>query len=262
MSIIQRDRSIIPACDVDLDLFESIVRETSDVEGVGGYKIPAVSGRKGWETWVATARRHTEKPLIFDGQKWGNDIPDTGPKIMKEIKESGFDAVILFPFTGPITQYEWTMAARELSLPVIMGGKMTHPRQMTGDTSDYKDKNFSKIFMDLGFEKDLTGYIREDAPQDMVKLAARLGIDNYVAPGNQPLAISHMKSLLEELNVEPVFYAPGFVAQGGTISEGGQAAGERFHAIVGRGIYWNKDRDRFNHPAEIRDAAEELTSKL
>ena len=37
--IIQRERSIIPACDVPLDLYERIVRDTADVDGVGAYKV-------------------------------------------------------------------------------------------------------------------------------------------------------------------------------------------------------------------------------
>jgi orotidine-5'-phosphate decarboxylase len=49
------------------------------------------------------------------------------------------------------------------------------------------------------------------------------------------------------------FFAPGFVAQGGEITEAAKAAGKFWHAIVGRAIYEAED---------IRKAAEEMTSKL
>jgi len=34
-----RDRGIIPACDVPLDLFERIVEETADIDTITAYKI-------------------------------------------------------------------------------------------------------------------------------------------------------------------------------------------------------------------------------
>ena len=37
--IIKRDRSIEIACDVPLDKFEKLVRETADIDAVGAYKI-------------------------------------------------------------------------------------------------------------------------------------------------------------------------------------------------------------------------------
>ena len=59
--IIGRDKSIIPACDIRIRAFEDLVAQTADVEGIGGYKIPANSGRKGWEKWIEAARQHTDQ---------------------------------------------------------------------------------------------------------------------------------------------------------------------------------------------------------
>lgn len=258
--IIQLERSIIPACDVKLRerglsgeaSFEDIVKATADVNGVGGYKLGAVSGRKGWEEWVRVARAYTGKPLIHDGQKWGNDIPDTGIGILTELKESGVDAIIIFPFSSPIVQYEWTKAAQDLGLGVLVGGKMTHNRQLAGDFSNPAGKDYTKIFTELvGY--DIPGYIRADAPNDMYRLAAKMGVTNFVAPGNKPDDVRQVRELIESQGVEPTFYAPGFIAQGGVISDGAKAAGRRFHAIVGRGIYGAKD---------IHVATQEMTSQL
>ena len=213
--IIEPDRSVIPACDVPFEQFEPLVRETADVPGIGGYKIPLISGRKGWETWISTARRYTDKPLIFDGQKLGTDIPDTGQEVMKNIKEAGFDAVILFPQAGPETERAWIYHALDKGLKVIVGGRMTHPAYTVSEG----------------------GFITDEGALDMYRIAARAGINNFVVPGNKPDVIKQVKDVVEAEGVSPVFYAPGFIAQGGSISDAAKVAGERFHGIVGRGIY-------------------------
>ena len=68
-NIIQRDRSIIPACDVDFGVFRNIVRETGDIERVGGYKLGVAFLDVGLIAAVQAAREHTDKPLIYDHQK-------------------------------------------------------------------------------------------------------------------------------------------------------------------------------------------------
>ena len=50
-----------------------------------------------------------------------------------------------------------------------------------------------------------------------------------------------------------MFYTPGFVAQGGKISDAARVAGDNWHAIVGRGIYKAKNK---------KQAALELTREL
>jgi len=252
--IIQINKSVIPACDVDLETFKRIVRETGDLDKIGGYKIPAKSGRKGWETWVKIARENTDKPLIYDHQKAGTDIPYTGASFMEELKEAGFDAVILFPESGPVTQYEWTIAAQKIGLGVIVGGEMTHPRYLADDFTEGNNVNYTEIFRELGFTRGLSGFIRGTGPEDMYELAARMGVTDFVVPGNKPDSIKTHRRTIELTGVrEYALYAPGFVAQGGEISEGGKVAGDRFHAIVGRGIY---------RAENMREAAEELISKL
>jgi orotidine-5'-phosphate decarboxylase len=259
--IIQRDRSVIPACDVSLEVFEEIVKATKDIEKIGGYKIgPALCGRPGYDKIVSIAREYTDKPLIFDAQKWGTDIPDTAKPILTPLKESGIDAVILFPQSGPVTEYEWIKTAQELELGVIVGGEMTHPGYMEGDDLNAQkkgtEKTYAEIFKELGLglpDIRLTGFIREFAPADMYIIAAKLGVTDFVVPGNKPEMIKQYKAVIESRVAGASYYSPGLVAQGGDISEGAKAAGERYHAIVGRGISKSPDK---------RKAAEELTSKL
>jgi len=137
----------------------------------------------------------------------------------------------MFPMAGPAAEKTWINAANNNGINVIVGGLMTHPKY-------------------IGSEG---GFLRDSAPMEMYRIAAEMGISDFVVPGNRPKDIVRISNALQKLGITPVFYAPGFVAQGGQISEGGKAAGEFFHAIVGRGIYKADD---------IKQAAVELTKNL
>ncbi len=230
--IINRDRSIIPACDADLDIYEKIVQETADIDGVGGYKIGFFLGLKyGLPKIVDIAREYTDKPIIYDHQKAGTDIPDTGGKFAEVCKDAGVDAVIFFPQAGPETEKAWIESAHEEGLGVIVGGEMTHK----------------------GYKKSEGGYIDDGALDEIYTNAANLGVTDFVVPGNRLERISHYKDILKSRGIEPIFYAPGFVAQGGKITDAAEVSGEYWHAIVGRGIYESDN---------IRKSALELTSQL
>ena len=254
--IIKLDKSIIPACDMPLNLFEKLVKETADVEKIGGYKIGFfLALQYGLPKLVDIAKKYApNKAVIYDHQKAGTDIPDLSKKFVDACKFANVDAVILFPQSGPITQYEWIKAAQDADLEVIIGGLMTHPRYLQEDFSNSKDKNYTEIFKELGFEEDLTGYLTRPAPEQIYSLSAKMGITNFVVPGNKPDEIKYFKELIISHGIEnPVFFAPGFIAQGGELSEGAKAAGNYFHGIVGRGIYKAKN---------IKEAAIELTKNL
>lgn len=209
-------RSLIPACDIELDRFEELVSAIHGMPQVGAFKIGAALGLShGLPKVVATARRYTDKPLIYDHQKAGTDIPDTAPAFMETLANSGIDAVILFPFTGPVTQSSWTQAAIESGLDVIVGAHMTHQ----------------------GFLATDNGYITTDATERIYASAALAGVTHFVVPGNQPDVIRRVRDVVSEEQDDPVFYAPGFIAQGGSVSEAASAAGTRWHAIVGRAIF-------------------------
>ncbi len=229
--LIKGDRTFIPACDVPLERFEELVKATHDMRKIGGYKIPAAAGRKGWERWVEVARNYTNKPLIYDHQKGGTDIPDTAHHFMHELKKAGFDAVILFPMAGPRTQVAWTGEAIQNDLTVLIGGEMTHEK----------------------YKRSEGGYIDDDALEEIYLRAAKQGVRHFVVPGNKTERIKFYKELIENKVADPVFFSPGFVLQGGKISDTAATAGDKWHAIVGREIY---------NAADIRKAAEELAQQL
>ncbi|PIN89269.1 hypothetical protein COU60_03875 [Candidatus Pacearchaeota archaeon CG10_big_fil_rev_8_21_14_0_10_34_76] len=264
--IIQRDRSIIPACDVPLEIFHKILLGTADIDAVGGYKIgPALTGRPGYDAVVSMARQITDKPLIFDAQKWGTDIPDTAESLLGPVRDSGIETIILFPQSGPITEFEWILTAQRLGLNVIVGGEMTHPGYREGDEIKTK-RDYSQIFANLGMDLP-TGFIRRNAPNQMYEIATRMGVMDFVVPGNKPDSISRIRRVIEEnvLAKEKIsvsYFAPGFVEQGGEISKGGDAAGKRFHGIVGRGVYWDNGKSTYNDIVQIRNATGQLVKNL
>lgn len=231
MKIIKLDKSIIPACDVDtLEKLKKLVKETCSVEGIGAYKIGLeLVIPFGMKNVIETIRKYTDLPIIYDHQKAGTDIPDLGVKFMKACK--GVNAVIIFPQAGPVTEEAWIKAAKAEKLGVIVGGEMTHPGYLVGDN----------------------GFIDDNAPKKMYEIAVRLGVKDFVVPGNKPEKILEYKNFLESLNVEPVLYSPGLITQGGNLTESAKVAGSKWHAIVGRALY---------HAKDINKAAKELAKAL
>ncbi|MFH1838630.1 MAG: orotidine 5'-phosphate decarboxylase / HUMPS family protein [Candidatus Kuenenbacteria bacterium] len=231
--IIKRNKSIIIACDVKtLEQFEELVKQTANIDGIGGYKIGFELGLCfGLPVVVAITKKYTDKPIIYDHQKAGTDIPDTGKNFAKTMNKSGIDTVIFFPQAGPETEKAWIYHALDNGLNVIVGGRMTHSAYAVSEG----------------------GFITDEGALDMYRIAARAGVNNFVVPGNKPEIIKQVKDVIEAEGICPVFYAPGFIAQDGKIEEVAKVAGDRFHGIIGRGIYEAND---------IHAAAVECTSQF
>lgn len=218
--IIKIDKSIIPACDVPLELYEEIVKSTADIDGVGGYKIGFMLGLTyGLPKIVEMTRKYSDKPVIYDHQKSGTDIPDTGAKFVKTCKDAGIDAIIIFPQAGPETEKAWIKASLDADMGIIVGGLMSHP----------------------AYVKSEGGFLVDEAIMEMYLIAADLGVVDFVVPGNRPNDIKNIRTELEKKIDKPVFYSPGLLTQGGKISDASSAAGDYWHAIVGRGIYESGD---------------------
>lgn len=231
MALIKSKKSIIVACDVeDLNILKKLVKDTCSVKGIGAYKIGFELALKfGIPNVVKEIRKLTKLPIIYDHQKAATDIPDTAEKFMKAVK--GVDSVILFPMSGPNVEEAWINAAQKAKLHVIVGGEMTHP----------------------GYLKEDGGFIASEAPKRIYQIASSHGVTDFVVPGNKPDKIKMYREFLESRGIKPIFYSPGFIAQGGKLGEGAEAAGDNFHAIVGRAIYDSKN---------IKEAAEKLVKEI
>jgi len=233
MSKIKLKKSIIPACDVDsLDGLKKIVKATCEVKGIGAYKVGfELAIPFGLKKVVDEIRKLTKLPIIYDHQKAGTDIPEKGESFMKACKDSGVDYVILFPQAGPVTEEAWINAAKKFELQIIVGGEMTHP----------------------GYLETENGFLKSNTPRRIYQIAASQGVTDYVVPGNKPDKIKEYREFLETKGIKPIFYSPGLIAQGGSLSEGAKAAGENWHAIIGRALINAQD---------IKIKAEELVKAI
>ncbi|MDD5417002.1 MAG: orotidine 5'-phosphate decarboxylase [Candidatus Aenigmarchaeota archaeon] len=242
--IVGRDKSIIPACDVPtIEQFDKLVEATANIEEVGAYKVGFELGLTyGLPEVVETVRRHTKKPIIYDHQKAATDIPDTGKNFARVCSDAGIDSIILFPQAGPETERAWIYHALDHGLKVIVGGRMTHP----------------------AYAQSEGGFISDEGAMEMYRIAARAGINDFVVPGNKAPVIEKVYNLVDAEGVDPIFYAPGFVSQGGKIEDATKVAGNRWHAIVGRGIYNPKKKANVLDTTveEMREAALEHAKAL
>ena len=234
------DRSLIVAADVsDSPALIRLAQATAGIPKIGGFKFGIEQGLDGLKSAIYTLHSipgHEKTTVIYDHQKAGNDIPDMGEKFAKKLKSAGVDVAILFPFTGPATQRAWTEACFNEGLQVMTGGIMTHPH----------------------FLKTEGGYISDDAPERIFQLACALGVHHFVVPGNKPLWVRKLREILVNELGEDEFTlsAPGFITQGGDISECGKIAGKRFYPIVGSGIYAKETLEA------MRNAALNITKRL
>lgn len=217
--LIPRDKSVVIAADVkDQVAYEKLLSNTGSVDGIGGYKVGLnLALEMGLPKLVSISREHTNKPLIYDHQKAGNDIPAMGKEFADVCRRAGVDAVILFPFASRLTEVDWIKASQDAGLQVLVGGHMTQPEFLASEG----------------------GFIADGAPDRIYEIAAKEGVRDFVVPGNKVEYVRHYREVLDNVLGKGNFalYAPGFITQGGQISQFAAEAGNRWHAIVGSAIY-------------------------
>ncbi len=236
--LISLQKSVVPACDVPtIEKLQDLAIATRKVDGIGGYKVGLeLVIQFGLEEVVNKIRDHSELPIIYDHQKGGTDIPELGVKFAKAVKSAGADAVILFPFGGAETEKEWIKACQGEGLMVLVGGHMTQKKFLVSEG----------------------GFIGDLSPEKMYTIAAENGVTHFVVPGNKVDFVLKYRQLVEGVLGAGNFtlFAPGFISQGGDISETGKVAGENWHAIVGGAIYNAGDVE------QMREAAIKVTSQI
>lgn len=220
---LEASRSIVLAADVDPAQFAPLMNQMTGVEGLSGVKLGFEVGLGLGLSQAVEIVKATDPNLevTYDHQKGGNDIPATGVNFARTMERAGVDSAILFPFTGPVTQEAWTRELQQRGIRVLSGAEMTHD-QIAASADGLSE-----------------GYIHPEAFKRMFALAVELEVRDFVVPGNKPEAVVGYRQLFDrEIGEgEYTLWAPGFVTQGGEISETGAVAGPRFNAIVGSGIY-------------------------
>jgi len=216
--LFELDRGVIVACDLETinDLIK-IVKATSDINGVVGYKIGfSLALKYSLPTIVDTIKTYSNLPIIYDHQKAGTDIPHMGPDFAKVCKDSGVKGVILFPQSGPETEKSFIDALVAENMIPLIGGEMTHPKYL---------------------EKE-GGFIKNGAPEEMYLIAAKNRVEYFIVPGNKPERIKYYLDLLTKEIPIPKFCMPGIGRQGGDIKSAFKVCSDLpAYAIIGSGIY-------------------------
>ncbi len=221
-SIIPTQKGLFLAADVKHRQYNPLLESLEGVEGLDGVKLGFEIGLTGLREAVNDALEINDKwRMVYDHQKAGNDIPETGLNFARAMRIARVDAAILFPFTGPQTQERWIRELQERGVAVIQGAEMTHAQIRASEG----------------------GYILDGAFHRMFEKAVELGVRDFVVPGNKPEAVTTYKEQFDSAIGEGNYtlWAPGFVNQGGDVSETGALAGPRFNAIVGSAIYKAED---------------------
>jgi len=208
-----RNVKLVPALDfVELDRAAELARALGGVPWVYGFKVGfALALTHGLARVVRQLRVFTRKPIIYDHQKGGTDIPDTGALFASTLRKAGVDEAILFPQAGPETLCAWAKALADVGIKVIVGGVMTHP----------------------GYLQSERGYIADDAAVSIYKTAAGLGVRAFVVPLTRPDAA---KLAFDAAGSHPAceFYSPGLGAQGGDPAQFGFL--KNHYLIAGRSL--------------------------
>ena len=213
-----RTRWWIPALDTpDLDQALGLVAAVDSVPGVYGYKLGFALGlTHGLGAVTRAIREVSSKPLVYDHQKAGTDIPDTAPLFARVMSGAGVDEVIVFPQAGPASLAGFVTALQAEGRKVIVGGIMTHERYLASEG----------------------GYLSDEGMTGVYRLAADLGVRAFVVPLTKP---ERARAVAEALGPagEWEFYSPGMGAQGGKLEF--FTSLKRHYVIVGRSLLQSAD---------------------
>ena len=162
-----------------------------------------------------------DKPVVYDHQKAGTDIPQTGKDFAKLCCESGVDAAILFPHAGPATLEAWTDALLEAGIVPIIGAVMTHPKYLASEG----------------------GFIVDGAEQEIYRACLRKGVGHFVLPATKP---AHAILLKNEVGRSgspiPTVLTPGIGRQRADVALVRQhLSGLNWSPIIGSAIYGSDD---------------------
>ena len=220
--LFEEEHGIIIACDVfSLQKFEELVEKTCHIEGVVGYKVGAILGLTyGLKKLTSVVKEHCSLPTIYDHQKAGTDIPQMAEKFAKACSDADIKGFIIFPQAGPKMEEAFINAVLKENMTPLVGGEMTHPAYI---------------------EKE-GGFMRNDAPEEMYKIGASMGVEYFILPGNRIEAIKKYHSLLSSMIENPRYCMPGIGRQGGEIGKTfSLLKGFPAYAIIGSSIYNSKD---------------------
>jgi len=213
------------ACDFSsLALLKELVRMSHDFPRISGIKLGFELGlSEGLAAAVDIIKSESNLRVTYDHQKGATDTPSKGKRFANSLAAAHVDAAILFPLTGPATQMAWIQACRDVDVTVLIGADMTHKQFLVSDG----------------------GYIADNAPERIYRLAAEIGVCDFVFPGTKPDAAALYAEIVSQTLSKPfTAYVPGFGKQGASIAEiDAVLSPGSWRAIIGEEIYGVEDPD-------------------
>jgi hypothetical protein len=156
---------LIDINDPEKSNIENIVTITKDLDYIAGYRLgtrPVV--KNGLKDTANLIKKHTPKPLIYDHQKFGNEIPEIcSGDILDDIKDSGIDGIVILPLAGKRVLESTVNKCKKINLLPIVCGDLSHQ----------------------GYFSSEGGYIENDIQQRIYIDAANLGISHMIMSCNQ-----------------------------------------------------------------------------
>jgi len=148
---------LMPALDVDeLEVAVRAAACVGSLDAICGFKVGFSLGLTfGLPEVVRRLREVTDKPIIYDHQKGGTDIPETGVLFARAMVRARVDAAILFPQSGPKTLSTWVGALGNLGVGCIVGGVMTHAGYLKSEGGYLDDEAVTGIDAGRGTGVDL-----------------------------------------------------------------------------------------------------------
>jgi orotidine-5'-phosphate decarboxylase len=213
-------RGIVCACDVEnLDVLEWLLPQIDPVAGLVGYKLGSLlTLRHGLPVVTRVFRRLTDKPLLYDHQKAGLDIPSMADQFVPACRDAGVDALVLFPLAGPRAVDAFVSATLKAGLLPVVGGALPLPDYLTTGG----------------------GYVAADGLARIAERAFALGARDFIVPATDSAAIRHHARVFAGNDTR--LFLPGIGPLGGEIELAfAAAAGCASVAIIGRAIYADPD---------------------
>lgn len=156
---------LISISSADLSIIEKVIAGCNKLPYIAGFKINSeVTLINGLKNVVSSVKRYTEKPLIYDHQKFGSDMPEIYTEsLFDTIKASGVDGLVVFPLSGKkVLEVIVDKCLKIDLLPIVSG-----------------DLSYKGYFNDEG------GYIYGDTQQRIYLEAASIGVSHFMMSCNR-----------------------------------------------------------------------------
>jgi hypothetical protein len=145
-------------------IIADIITITKEIDYVAGYQLgagPVI--RYGLKDIASLIKKQTLKPLIYDHQKFINDLSETcSGDILDNIKDSGVDGIVVLPLSGKEALKSVINKCNRINLLPIVCGDLSYP----------------------GYFSSEEGYIENDIQQKIYLDAANLGVSHLIMSCN------------------------------------------------------------------------------